>query len=76
MIDQPADVGGWPEYQSADAPKDSDSDGMPDEWEKAHGLNPDAADGSAYNLSSQYTNLEVYLNELVSHIAETGISGQ
>ena len=76
MIDQPADVGGWPEYQSADAPKDSDGDGMPDEWEKAHGLNPDAADGSAYNLSSQYTNLEVYLNELVSHIAETGISGQ
>lgn len=76
MIDQPADVGGWPEYQSADAPKDSDGDGMPDEWEKAHGLNPDAADGSAYNLSSQYTNLEVYLNDLVSHIAETGISGQ
>lgn len=42
---------------------------MPDEWEKAHGLNPDAADGSAYNLSPRYTNLEVYLNELVSHIA-------
>ena len=40
---------------------------MPDEWEKAHGLNPsDPADGAIYNLNPHYTNLEVYLNELVS----------
>lgn len=66
MIDQPSDVGGWGEYRSKPAPTDTDGDGMPDEWEKARGLNPaDAKDGAAYNLDPHYTNLEVYLNELV-----------
>ena len=66
MIDQPSDVGGWGEYRSEPAPTDTDGDGMPDEWEKARGLNPaDAKDGAAYNLDPHYTNLEVYLNELV-----------
>ncbi len=66
MIDQPSDVGGWGEYRSEPAPADTDGDGMPDTWEKARGLNPaDSADGAAYNLSPHYTNLEVYLNELV-----------
>ena len=42
---------------------------MPDEWEKAHGLNPEnGSDGAAYNLSASYTNLEVYLNGLVAHL--------
>ena len=67
IIDQPSDVGGWGEYRSMPAPADTDGDGMPDEWEKAHGLNPaDSRDGAAYNLDPHYTNLEVYLNELVS----------
>ncbi len=69
MIDQPSDVGGWDEYQSDIAPIDTDSDGMPDEWEKQHGLNPnDASDGAVYSLSTDYTNLEVYLNSLVNHL--------
>lgn len=47
------------------APKDSDSDGMPDEWESAHGLNPNVQDHNGTNLSPEgYTNIEVYLNEL------------
>lgn len=42
---------------------------MPDEWEKANGLNPnDATDGAKYGLNSQYTNLEVYINSLVNHL--------
>ncbi len=65
MIDQPSDVGGWPVYESTEAPADNDKDGIPDAWEEAHGLNPEVADGAAYNLNEQYTNLEVYLNELV-----------
>ena len=66
MIDQPSDVGGWETYRQTDAPLDTDGDGMPDAWERAHGLDPsDATDGAAYRLSPSYTNLEVYLNGLV-----------
>lgn len=65
LIDSQSDVGGWPVYKSDVAPKDTDGDGMPDEWEISHGLNPaDETDGPKYNLSPEYTNLEVYLNEL------------
>jgi hypothetical protein len=40
---------------------------MPDDWEAAHGLNKNnPADGATYSLSPCYTNVEVYVNELVS----------
>ena len=40
-----------------------------DEWEKKYNLNPnDPSDGAQYGLSKEYTNLEVYLNELVNHL--------
>lgn len=68
LIDSQQDVGGWPRYVSFAAAVDMDGDGMPDEWEKANGLNPEnAVDGTKYNLSPNYTNLEVYLNNLVEH---------
>ena len=67
MIDQPSDVKGWPEYKSETAPTDTDGDGMPDEWEKKNGLNPnDPIDGAKYILSPEYTNLEMYMNSLVN----------
>ncbi|WP_455672925.1 pectate lyase family protein [Phocaeicola sp.] len=67
LIDSQKDVGGWPEYRQTEALKDSDGDGMPDEWETQQGLTPhDPADGAKYNLSPEYTNLEVYLNSLVT----------
>jgi pectate lyase len=67
IIDSQEEVGGWPELSSLPAPADSDHDGMPDEWENKHQLKPnDKSDGSQYSLSEAYTNLEVYLNELVS----------
>ena len=71
---KPADAGddwsAWPELKSKAAPTDSDGDGMPDEWEKANGLNPeDAADGKQTNADG-YTNLEVYMNSLVADITE------
>jgi hypothetical protein len=45
---------------------DTDGDGMPNEFELKHGLNPDdPADRNATGLSQLgYTNLEVYLSEL------------
>ena len=69
LIDKASDVGGWPEYKKETGPKDTDGDGIPDEWETANGLNPKSkADGSKYTLSKTYTNLEVYLNSLVEKL--------
>jgi len=58
----------WPTLNSTDALTDTDGDGMPDEWETAHGLDPKkSADGNLLN-DEGYTNLEVYLNSLVADI--------
>jgi hypothetical protein len=63
IIDDEEQVGGWPELKSTEPPKDSDRDGMPDDWEKQHDLNPDdPADGNADTNADGYTNLEEYLN--------------
>ncbi len=67
LIDDPSEVGGWPELKSAEPPLDADRDGMPDAWEVAHGLNPkDPADGPRESTPGGYTNLELYLNELAA----------
>lgn len=66
IIDSQNAVGGWPLLKQGKYPKDSDGDGIPDEWEVKHKLNPnDSKDGNMYNLSKDYTNIEVYLNSLV-----------
>ena len=59
-------TGPWPDLETGApaAPPDSDHDGMPDAWEKAHGLNPnDSRDGATF-AANGYTNVENYLNEL------------
>ncbi|MCM1077547.1 MAG: pectate lyase [Bacteroides sp.] len=78
LIDVPADAqhpgedSPWPKLSYTDsdleALLDSDGDGIPDNWEKTHGLNPsDSTDGRTTTLSPEgYTNLEVYLNSLVA----------
>ncbi len=73
FIDNQDQAGGWPELQSADAKTDSDGDGMPDEWETLHGLDPnDASDRNKYSLDSHcyYTNLEVYCNSIVEDMVK------
>jgi pectate lyase len=63
LIDSQQQMGGWPELKSSAPPRDSDNDGMPDSWERQHGLNPnDASDGAADQDKDGYTNLEEYLN--------------
>jgi len=65
LINSQDEVGGWPALRSAPAPTDSDHDGMPDSWEKEHGLNPrDPADRNGKHDSNGYTSLEDYLNSL------------
>jgi pectate lyase len=59
-------VNAWPSLHSLPAPADSDKDGMPDAWEKANGLNPsDATDAAGTNLHSYFTNIEVYINQII-----------
>jgi pectate lyase len=69
VIDSQKEVGGWPVLRGLPAPVDSDHDGMPDEWEKSHGLNPNnPSDRNGDRDGDGYTNLEEYLNSLVPPI--------
>jgi len=67
IIDSQEDVGGWPKLFSAPATADRDHDGMPDQWETDNGLDPDnPADRNGDNDGNGYTNLEEYLNSIVT----------
>lgn len=78
IIDKVSDVKGYTEANfgtgSRPAGFDTDGDGIPDEWEKANGLNPnDASDALTYSLDKKgyYTNIEVYANSLVENIMKS-----
>jgi len=65
LIDSQDEVGGWPALEPGAPPKDSDMDGMPDDWEKQRGLNPTSpADASTDRDGDGYTNIEEYINGL------------
>jgi hypothetical protein len=66
--DMPLINGGLGRVLNGTAPTDSDSDGIPDSWEDAHGLNKNLkADATAFSSSNPgYLNIEVYVNSLVS----------
>ena len=75
IIDKVSDVKGYTEANfgtgTRPADFDTDKDGIPYEWEKANGLNPnDASDALTYSLDKKgyYTNIEVYANSLVENI--------
>lgn len=61
IIVDPAQVGGYPKYEGTPY-KDTDGDGLPDDYESKHNLNSnDAADGAKQSGAKDYTNLEKYL---------------
>jgi hypothetical protein len=63
LIDDPSQVGGWPEYLGVDPYPDEDGDGMSDDWERLSGLDPgDAGDRNGDHDGNGYTNLEEFLN--------------
>jgi hypothetical protein len=71
IIDHPNDVGGWPTIASGTPYPDADTDGMPDGWEQAHGLDAGhSGDGSGDLDGDGYTNLEEFLNQLAGDQAE------
>ncbi len=70
IIDTQKDVGGWPTLQSTPALKDTDGDGMPDDWETANKLDPKVANANGRDLSTGYDNIEVYINSLVKTITD------
>jgi hypothetical protein len=66
-IDSQDEVGGWPTLKSAPLPGDRDRDGMPDQWEMDHRLDPDdESDRNEDHDNDGYTNLEEFLNGLVA----------
>ena len=65
QIDSQREVGGWPVLATAPAPLDSDGDGMPDVWERSHGLDPGRNDSAGDRDHDGFTNIEEYLNSLV-----------
>ncbi|MDO4801462.1 MAG: polysaccharide lyase [Prevotellaceae bacterium] len=68
LITSPAQMGGYPEYKG-EPYKDSDMDGMPDEWEIANGLNPNsAADANLDCTGDGYTNIEKYINGISTKV--------
>jgi hypothetical protein len=63
IITKPEQVGGYPQYNGM-AYKDSDNDGMPDDYESSHGLNLKDASDASKDSGDGYTNIEKFLNGL------------
>ena len=68
-IDSQEEVGGWPVLAPGRPASDRDGDGMPDAWERAHGLDPARADGNADRDGDGFTNLEDYLAARAAEVA-------
>jgi hypothetical protein len=73
IIDAPSAVGGWPVLANCNGDADTDNDGMPDEWERENGLNPNIADDRNIIGNDGYTMLEKYLNNLIPNLVQQKI---
>lgn len=84
-VNRPEEVGGYPARTVTaedEGRVDSDQDGIPDDWETAHGLNPNSpaddldsikpATNDPKDPNYGYSWLEVYCNELVKDVVADG----
>lgn len=80
FINNEFESGGILVNDSATAPKDTDIDGIPDEWETSHGLNPNDSNDATAIVTDEtksyngYTNIEVYANDLLGEWKESTIT--
>ena len=65
IITDPCQAGGYPQYKGTPY-KDSDNDGMPDDYERKNGLNPNDASDASKIAKNGYSNIENYLNSVVN----------
>ena len=73
LPDSQDDVGGWETYPVVTRPDawDTDRDGMPNEWELSHNLDPnESSDGNNDRNNDGYTNLEEYLCSLTLELTD------
>lgn len=64
IITDPEQVGGYPAFEGTPYP-DADADGMPDDWETRHGLNPNNPSDAATDQNGDgYTHIEEFLHGL------------
>ena len=71
IIETQGEVGGYPGYATArsEVSPESDPDGIPVEWKRAHGLDPSKPIDSQPPSANGYTWLEEYLNDLAAKAA-------
>jgi hypothetical protein len=61
FVTDPSEVGGWPDYKGTPY-KDSDGDGLPDDWEKQNGLNPNDSSDAVKDAGDGYAFIEHFIN--------------
>ena len=64
MIDSQNEIGGWPVYRAVIPYRDTDYDGIPDNWEIAQKMNPENPRDAMIKNKDGYTRLEEYINQL------------
>jgi len=66
IIDSQNEVGGWIKVEAGKPLRDTDGDGIPDQWEIQHNLNPNSARDAKEDANHNgYPDIEDYLNSLI-----------
>jgi len=70
-------VTAWPTLSSGSAGTDTDSDGMPDTWEDAHGTDDEVADDDDYDVDPMgwWTNIEIYAFTAAERCRKGAVTG-